>query len=45
MSTTHEFRLDTVEVWGSSPHGPIIYFNNLRFGAAAGSGFVSLFVP
>jgi hypothetical protein len=21
--------LDTVEVWGSSPHGPTIYFNKL----------------
>jgi hypothetical protein len=21
---------DTVEVWGSSPHGPTIYFNNIR---------------
>src|SRR5208337_613950 len=22
--------IDTVEVWGSSPHGPTIYFNYLR---------------
>jgi len=24
-----ELLLDTVEVWGSSPHGPTIYFNRL----------------
>ena len=26
---TNPCHLDTVEVWGSSPHGPTILFNNL----------------
>jgi hypothetical protein len=29
LCKTHERYLDTVEVWGSSPHGPTIVFNHL----------------
>jgi hypothetical protein len=28
MRTKNEFGLDTVEVWGSSPHGPTISFRS-----------------
>ena len=27
---TYERHLDTVEVWGSSPHGPTIFFKQLH---------------
>ena len=28
---TYPCYLDTVEVWGSSPHGPTIVFNNFTY--------------